>query len=106
MEAIANATTMRNIPLSLVVTGENPRRHFDEQELKELTDSIRVNGVLQPILVRPVDGKFMIVAGERRFRASLAAFGPEGEIPASIRELSDEDAQDAQSDFSGQAFRF
>lgn len=68
-----------------------PRRHFAEAELNDLADSIRAQGVLQPILVRPVPGNgYEIVAGERRFRAAqragLAA------IPALIRTINDERA--------------
>ena len=56
----------------------NPRKRFDPERLKELTDSIRQDGVLEPILVRPVDAgtdgsRFEIVAGERRFRAATDA---------------------------------
>lgn len=51
----------------------NPRKYFDEVSLAELAESIRQQGVLQPIGVRPIDesGKFEIVFGERRYRASL-----------------------------------
>ncbi len=55
---------------------DQPRRHFDEGELDELTASVREHGVLQPILVRPapdVSGEFQIVAGERRWRAAQRA---------------------------------
>ena len=53
-----------------------PRREFDEESLAELSESIRRNGVLQPILVRPIPGqpsRYLIVAGERRWRAARAA---------------------------------
>ncbi|MDO5123883.1 MAG: ParB/RepB/Spo0J family partition protein [Eubacteriales bacterium] len=65
-----------------------PRTDFDPQALNALADSIRENGVLQPILVRPIlGGGYQIVAGERRYRASrLAGLR---EIPAIVRELSD-----------------
>ncbi len=66
-----------------------PRRDFDEEALGVLAESIRLHGVLQPILVRPLpDGGYQIVAGERRWRASRMA-GLE-EMPVYIRELSDE----------------
>ncbi len=66
-----------------------PRKDFDDESLKELSDSIQEHGVLQPILVRPlIGGGYQIVAGERRYRASrLAGLS---EIPVMIRELSDE----------------
>ena len=52
----------------------NPRKHFDEASLAELAESIRQQGVLQPIGVRPIeDNRFEIVFGERRYRASLMA---------------------------------
>jgi ParB family chromosome partitioning protein len=66
-----------------------PRREFDEQALSELADSISQHGVLQPLLVRPlVGGGYQIVAGERRWRAARMA-GLD-EVPAVVRELSDE----------------
>ena len=65
-----------------------PRREFEPEALAELTDSISKHGVLQPILVRPLlAGGYQIVAGERRYRASLQA--GLSEIPAIIRELDD-----------------
>lgn len=50
-----------------------PRKNFDEEKLKELADSIRLHGVLQPITVREADGKYEIIAGERRWRAAKIA---------------------------------
>lgn len=70
---------------------EQPRKNFDSESLAELSQSIRENGVLQPILVRPLaDGGYKIVAGERRYRAAMDAglF----EIPVVVRALSDEEA--------------
>lgn len=66
-----------------------PRRFFDAGELKELADSIKEKGVLQPILVRPTDNKdsFEIVAGERRWRAAQLA--KLHEVPVIIRQFSD-----------------
>lgn len=49
---------------------EQPRKHFDEESLNELADSIKIHGVIQPIVVTPVGKRFMIITGERRFRAS------------------------------------
>lgn len=62
---------------------EQPRKKFDEAALNELADSIRVHGVIQPIVVTPIGKRFMIIAGERRFRASKIA--GQAEIPAIIR---------------------
>lgn len=68
---------------------EQPRRHFDEDGIRELTDSIKEHGVLQPIVVSPADGgKYQIVAGERRWRAATAAGLVK--IPAIVRTLSDQ----------------
>lgn len=54
---------------------DQPRREFDEDKLKELADSIKEHGLIQPILVKPEGSKYHIIAGERRFRASkLAGF--------------------------------
>ena len=66
-----------------------PRKNFKEEDLSELTDSIRQNGVLQPLLVRKKGNEYEIVAGERRYQASKAA-GLD-EVPVIIREVSDED---------------
>jgi len=67
-----------------------PRREVKAEDLTELTASIREHGVLQPILVRPMDGYFELVAGERRWRAAQAA--GLAEVPAVVRELSERDA--------------
>jgi ParB family chromosome partitioning protein len=70
---------------------EQPRLMFDEATLEELAASIREHGVLQPILVRPLDdGEFQLIAGERRWRASKAA-GLET-IPALVEEIDDDTA--------------
>ena len=68
---------------------EQPRVDFPEQEINELSESIRALGVLQPILVRPREGGYQIVAGERRFRASIRA--GLSQVPVLIKELSDRD---------------
>ena len=67
---------------------EQPRRHFNKEKLEELVNSIRIRGVLQPIVVVRKNSKFLIVAGERRYRASKLA-GLE-RVPAVVRELSDQ----------------
>ncbi len=70
---------------------EQPRKEFDENALSELSKSIEKNGVIQPILVRPVTGgAYQIVAGERRWRAARMAGLTE--IPVVIREMTDEEA--------------
>ena len=62
---------------------EQPRKNFDEDALNELAESIKIHGVIQPIVVVPVGKRFMIIAGERRFRASKLA--GKTDIPAVIR---------------------
>jgi ParB family transcriptional regulator, chromosome partitioning protein len=64
----------RSIPIAqLKESSTNPRKTFDEASLQELAESIRSKGVLLPLLVRPVNGHYQIVAGERRYRASKLA---------------------------------
>lgn len=67
---------------------EQPRKKFDEEALKELADSIKENGVIQPLIVQKKGDGYRIVAGERRWRASRLA-GLEV-VPAIVRELTDE----------------
>jgi len=77
-----------------VRAGHNPRRYFDSEEMQQLVDSVRSVGILQPIVVRPVEaGRFEVVAGERRLRAAQAA-GME-EVPTVIRVLDEEAAREA-----------
>jgi ParB family chromosome partitioning protein len=64
-----------------------PRKDFDQGKLEELSGSIRQYGVLEPIVVTPREGRFMIIAGERRYRASLLAGLPD--IPARVIEADD-----------------
>ena len=68
----------------------NPRRAFPEAELEELAASIRERGIVQPVLVRPVEGGYEIIAGERRWRA--AARARLHEIPVVVREATDGEA--------------
>ena len=72
---------------------EQPRKDFDDAALAELADSIREHGVLQPLLVRPmVNGRYQIVAGERRWRASRMV--GLAEVPVVIREMTDTEAME------------
>lgn len=86
------SASVQTLPLDDVRPNpEQPRQLFSETALAELAESIRAQGVLQPILVRPAsDGKYEIVAGERRWRASQLA--GQRSIPALIREMSSEQA--------------
>jgi ParB family chromosome partitioning protein len=73
---------------SIEPNSEQPRKNFAESELDDLTQSIRINGVIQPIIVRRKGSRFQIVAGERRWRASQKAGLKK--IPAVIKEVSDD----------------
>jgi ParB family chromosome partitioning protein len=85
------------IPVAAIEPGRfQPRRSFPPEELAELAESIKAQGVLQPILVRrdPADrNRYQLIAGERRWRAAQAA--RLHEIPAVVRELSDREALEA-----------
>ena len=88
----AAASSVQEISLSRICESKtNPRRTFDQAKLEELAANVRQHGILQPVLVRPLpdaeDGFFELVAGARRYRASILA-GRET-IPATIRELTD-----------------
>lgn len=81
--------SLQEVALDLV--SPNPyqaRAMWNEQDLAELADSIRANGVIQPVIVRPFQGGYQLVAGERRFRAAQMA--SLATIPALVREVTDE----------------
>jgi ParB family chromosome partitioning protein len=86
----------RDLPLDwLVVSPTNPRKTFDEDAMQELAASIRENGVLQPLLVRPrAERSFEIVFGERRYRG--AAMVEKETVPVCIREMTDAQVLEAQ----------
>jgi ParB family chromosome partitioning protein len=83
-----------SVPIELLAPSPlQPRRHFAEDELESLAESIRSRGVMQPLLVRPVAGdprRYEIVAGERRWRAAQRA--GVHELPVVVHELSDREA--------------
>ena len=83
---------LQSLPLERIRSGRyQPRTHMDEAALAELAESIKAQGVMQPILVRPVDaGSYEIVAGERRWRAAQRAGLKE--IPALVRVVPDQTA--------------
>lgn len=80
---------MKQLPIDLIrASANNPRRHFAEDELESLAQSLKNKGLLQPIMVRPLaQGGYEIVAGERRWRAAQRA-GIHN-VPVIIRELDD-----------------
>src|SRR5881628_2394483 len=96
LEALLTAPTAAMAPSELTVpiheivpNPEQPRRHFDDEALGQLADSIRRHGLLQPLVVRRVAGHYELIAGERRLRASIRA-GLE-RIPVIVREARAED---------------
>ena len=99
----SNSPTMaevKNLPTwGIKPSPMNPRKTFDEGAIAELAASIKQHGLLQPITVRPKDGIYEIVMGERRFRAwkENMAQNPDfpKEIPCIVREMTDEEALDA-----------
>lgn len=88
----ADTRELQHLPLDLIQRGKyQPRRDMDVTALEELAQSIKSHGVMQPIVVRPIgEGRFEIVAGERRWRATQQA-GLD-RIPALVRNLPDEAA--------------
>src|SRR5690606_37479725 len=90
--AQVDSRELQYVPLELIQRGKyQPRRDMDQTALEELAASIRAQGVMQPIVLRPIGGgRFEIVAGERRWRASQLA--GQNKIPAMVRELPDEAA--------------
>ena len=83
---------LKHVPVDLLQRGKyQPRTHMDEAALLELSDSIKAQGVVQPIVVRPIGGgRYEIVAGERRWRAAQMA-GLHS-VPAVVRNIPDEAA--------------
>ncbi len=82
---------LRHIPVERIRRGPwQPRRDFDPAALEELAASIRAQGVLQPVVVRPAGDAYELVAGERRWRAAQMA--GLAEIPAVVREVDDRTA--------------
>lgn len=78
------------VPLDAVVPSPlQPRKRFHEENLDELVESIREHGVIQPLIVRDVDGKYELIAGERRWRASTKL--ELDEVPVILRDASDRD---------------
>ena len=96
MAQVQTQSEYRDLPLDwLVVSPTNPRKTFDEDAMQELAASIRENGVLQPLLVRPrTERSFEIVFGERRYRG--AAMAEKETVPVCIREMTDAQVLEAQ----------
>lgn len=92
VEAKTNHEMLCRLPVEFLQTGKyQPRKDFDPEALAELADSIRAQGIIQPIVVRTVaHNRYEIIAGERRWRAAQLA--NLSEVPVVIREISDETA--------------
>src|SRR5919199_451911 len=87
-EAVPPTST---VPLaSIIISQTQPRRYFAPEAMQMLVESVKKDGVLQAILVRPVGSKYELVAGERRYRAAQSAGLTD--IPAVVREMSVEEA--------------
>ncbi|MBF6615009.1 MAG: ParB/RepB/Spo0J family partition protein [Chloroflexi bacterium] len=85
----------RLLPLELIRPNSwQPRQHADAERMQELIDDVRVRGILEPLIVRPVeDGQFEVIAGERRFRAATAA--ELRSVPVIVREdVTEEEARE------------
>ncbi len=79
------------IPLDqITLPTTQPRRYFDPQAMQSLVESVKSEGILQPLLVRPVGEKYEVIAGERRYRAAIEA--ELTEVPVTVREMTDEQA--------------
>ncbi|MDD5035146.1 MAG: ParB/RepB/Spo0J family partition protein, partial [Methylococcaceae bacterium] len=90
--AVTAADKLRTLPIEYLKTGRfQPRKDFDLASLQELADSISGQGIVQPIVVRPIgENRYEIVAGERRWRAAQLARLQE--IPVVIRDIGDQEA--------------
>lgn len=91
--AVADQGELAKLPVAIISPkdGFNPRVYFDKDDLQDLTESVKQQGVVQPIVVRPgAGGQFIIIAGERRWRAAIAA--ELTEIPAVIRDVDEKQA--------------
>ncbi len=89
-QEVGESASTKTLPLSSIhVNKSQPRKHFDAGKIDELCDSIKQNGVLQPILVRKKGASYEIVAGERRFQAAKKAGLKE--IPAVVKDITDDE---------------
>lgn len=90
-EILKNRTVLDSVPIEKIAPNPfQPRKVFDERELASLAESIRRNGLIQPVALRKIHGGFELIAGERRLRA-CALLGKE-KIPAVIYDIGEEDS--------------
>jgi len=89
---VGRSSETQTLSLEDLLPRPQPRKHFDDHKLQELAESIKVHGVLEPLLVRPLkDGKYEILAGERRYRAAQMA--GLSEVPVVVMEVNDKEAR-------------
>lgn len=89
-QIVAQATGIERIPLDQIeINPKQPRRDFDEQALQELSQSIKLHDIIQPVTVARLGKKYQLIAGERRFRASKMAGLKD--IPAYVRQANDQE---------------
>ncbi|MEY4947614.1 MAG: Chromosome-partitioning protein Spo0J, partial [Planctomycetota bacterium] len=93
-EGYTTTSSSNVVPVDSIETNPNqPRKTFDPDQLASLEESIRTHGVLQPLVVRQVDGKYQLIAGERRLRASRAAGLVS--VPVHVVEFNDQEVVEA-----------
>lgn len=90
---VVDGEKIYNVELSKITPNpKQPRKYFDDEALSELSESIRIHGIIQPLVLNKVGEKFVIVAGERRYRAAkLAGLNA---VPAVVKTMSEEQARE------------
>jgi ParB family transcriptional regulator, chromosome partitioning protein len=87
------ASQSRHIPVSQVKEGFNYRRRYNPEKMASLRESIKSQGLIQPVVVRQLaEDSFQLIAGGRRFKAVVAEFGPEATIKAEVKVMTDAEA--------------
>ncbi|MBI1357066.1 MAG: ParB/RepB/Spo0J family partition protein [Acidobacteria bacterium] len=89
IEVDPSVETIRQLSLALIdANPDQPRQTFSAESIAELAQSIRIDGVIQPLIVRPAGDRYLLIAGERRMRAAQAAGLME--VPAVVRDIADD----------------
>src|SRR4028118_2019383 len=84
-------SVLPTLPLDqITLPTTQPRRYFDPQAMQSLVESVKSEGILQPLLVRPVGEKYEVITGERRYRAAIEA--ELTQVPVTVREMTDDQA--------------
>lgn len=90
---VVDGEKIYNVELSRITPNpKQPRKYFDDEALSELSESIRIHGIIQPLVLNKVGDRFVIVAGERRYRAAKLA-GLDS-VPAVVKTMSEEQARE------------